>query len=380
MSALRVFQDMFRFKAPDIEQSVMDMMHNPTPRSSMFPYLFFEEGSGLYHMQNGVIGFVLEASPIVGCSSSTYKQISMLFDDVLPEGSVLEVLLLASDNLDIPLDIWKHGRVSQNDVLKKLEEYRLEFLKGYNRASSSFQVSNFRLRDFRLFFSFSLRSKDLSKTVEFRDRLRSVLLSIGMSTIEARPSEFLKLSREIINYPSSAGSVYRENDLLSEQIIDLSNPILVELSGLRSGSNSCVSRCYEVDSYPKGFSISQMHNLLGSASDNMQIPCRFAISYVVSNELAESEQERYKTKGDLVVKQAIGLLGRFNKSLEDEGHEWNEIINHNLKNKEKLVRSSMTVLLSAPSSQIDRAEQNLMSLWRQNDFVLKAAFGLVLSQ
>lgn len=177
------------------------------------------------------------------------------------------------------------------------------------------------------------------------------------------------------NYPSSAGSEYRENDLLSEQIIDLSNPILVELSGLRSGSNSYVSRCYEVDSYPKGFSISQMHNLLGSASDNMQIPCRFAVSYVVSNELAESEQERYKTKGDLVVKQARGLLGRFNKSLEDEGHEWNEIINNNLKNKEKLVRSSMTVLLSAHSSQIDRAEQNLMSLWRQNDFVLKAAFG-----
>lgn len=110
---------------------------------------------------------------------------------MLPEGSVLEVLLLASDNLDIPLDIWKHGRVSQNDVLKKLEEYRLEFLKGYNRASSSFQVSNFRLRDFRLFFSFSLRSKDFSKTVEFRERLRSVLLSIGMSSIETRPSEQL---------------------------------------------------------------------------------------------------------------------------------------------------------------------------------------------
>lgn len=156
-----------------------------------------------------------------------------------------------------------------------------------------------------------------------------------MSSVEVGSNEFLKLNKEIINYPSAYDALYTENDLVSERIIDLSNPILVEPSGVYLGSGKCVSRCSEVDSYPKGFSISHVHNLLGSISHNMQIPCTFAISYVVGNEVPENEQERYKTKGDLVVKQARGLLGRFNKSLEDEGYQWNEIIDNHLKKKKR---------------------------------------------
>lgn len=119
MSALATLKDMFRYKAPDIESSVMDMMHNPTPRSLMFPYLLFEQEKQIYHMQDGVISFVCEVSPIVGCDANTYKQSSMLSDDVLREGGVLDVLMLGNDNLNIPLDAWKKNRVSQNDVLKK---------------------------------------------------------------------------------------------------------------------------------------------------------------------------------------------------------------------------------------------------------------------
>ena len=394
----------FRYRKGRLEDILMDKISNPTPRSELFPYRFYDEEEEVYYSDDNIVGFVFEGNTAVGIDDAFYKQISMLFDDQLPEGGVLEVLLLASDDLSPAIDKWKKARMRREGIYRKLEEYRIEFFNKYNEE----EERSFKHRNYRLFFSYSnnlYKKKEyggVEKVIKFRGRLKSILSGIGIEVENVGVDEFIKVVKEITNYPdfkdfgsvdtnrantdkstsvsNTTSSCNASNDHnnhitpynISDQICDVSNALLVEEEGVLLDGGKYTTRVYEVEHYPEEFSIGRMACLLGDVdSDNMQIPSRFGIIYTIANEIRETEQEGYKKKGELVVKQASGMLGRFNRVLEEEGKEWNEIIQNNLKRREKFLRRTLMIMVTARSGKIEIVEQNLMSLWRRYDFIIK---------
>ena len=361
----------FRYRRVGLEEMLLDGISNPTPRSELFPYRFYDEGEEVYYLDENIVGFIFEGNTVVGVDDAFYKQISMLFDDQLPEGGVLEVLLLASDDLSPAIDKWRKARIRREGIYKKLEEYRTEFFGKYNEEDRSFKH-----RNYRLFFSYSnelyKKRGGIEKVIKFRGRLKSILSGVGIEPRNLGGHEFIRLVKEITNYPDFKEVRYNKEGDISDQICDVSNALLVGEDGVLLEGGKYTTRVYEVEHYPENFSIGRIPCLLGDIeSDSMQIPSRFGIVYTISNEITDTQQEGYKKKGELVVKQASGMLGRFNRVLEEEGKEWNEIIQNNLKRREKFLRRSLMVMITAKSEKIESVEQSIMSLWRKHDFIIK---------
>ena len=357
-------------------KNILNHVHNPTPKSALFPYSYYDSAKELFYAGN-VAGFILRCDPIVGCSADHYKQISLLFEDYLPFGGCLQVLLLASDDLTEPLSKWisarvRGTRVCDDEIYKRLESNRISFFNEHNQNKEN----NFKIRNYELFFSFSMPfSKKLNAILEFREKLAPCLSSLGLNPCGVDGTGLLALVRALANYPNSSDAEYNELDLISNQISDTSTNLLVNDDGILHSNGEFVTKCYEVAGFPEHFSIGQIPHLLGdSEHNNMQIPACFALSYVVFNNLTDTKQESLKIKGEGVIAQSRTMLARFSNTLAEESKEWQEILSENLKKrKEKFLTAGLSVLVTAERSQITKVGQKLEGLWKKNDFYIKEA-------
>ena len=96
--------------------------------SDLFLYDSYDEQTQLFRNQDS-IGFVLETLPLIGASEEMQKEVSSLFQYILPEGSSLQVMLWADPHIGDLCDAWKEMRANQQPVIRKLAERRAEFLK-----------------------------------------------------------------------------------------------------------------------------------------------------------------------------------------------------------------------------------------------------------
>ena len=364
----QMIQNLFKSSAT-FEELILSAVHNPSPRSSLFPYRFFRRENQLYYNAGKIAGFILESAPIVGCDSKILKQISLLFEDLLPPQGMLEVLLIASDDLTSILQNWSENHKTKDAIFKTLEDYRLEFFKNYNLTAKT----NFRLRNYRLFFAFSSSDKKAEEScIEFRSKFQSLLHSINMDYKDTPPEALLRLIREIAHYPDFRDVEYTEHELISEQLSDISNALLVDTKSVLLDGGKYITRTFNVEKFPPHFNIANLPLLLGdSGSDMMQISARFTISYIIANELPPFKQEEFKRKGDIITQQARGLLGTINRELRDEADEWKDILERVSKDNEKFLTRSFSISITAQDGEIDKAEQNLIGLWKKNDFVIK---------
>jgi conjugal transfer ATP-binding protein TraC len=369
----------FRTNTKNLSEVLLDKMHNPTPRSELFPYRLYNKKESLYYLEGNIAGFTFSCDAIVGIEDSIYKQISMLFDDQLPYGGVIEVLLLASDDIEEQTQKWKQGQSQEDAVFAKFRKYRTSYIDEFNKREDV----NFKHRDYKLFVSYANnldKKKGAENILKFKDRLKIMIAGLGCNPRLLKPEGFISLTKELINYPDYKNVSYSEYDSISDQIVDTANSLLVDSGGVMNKWGEYLTRVYEVTNLPKGdagnneedgWSINQMVSLLGdNESDYMQIPSRFAICYSISNELKESNQEAYRKKGEMLINQP-SYLEKFNRVLAEETKEWSYILQNNLKNRERFLRSSFFVMVTSKANKIDYTESALMSLWRKRDFVIK---------
>ena len=132
------------------ESTLNEYSHQPV-MANLFPYETYDEQTQLFRNQDS-IGFVLETLPLTGASEEMQKEVSSLFQYILPEESSLQTILWADPHIGDLCDYWKEARRGQNAVIQKLAERRAEFLK--NMAFNSPQ-SPYTLRNFRCFLAYS---------------------------------------------------------------------------------------------------------------------------------------------------------------------------------------------------------------------------------
>ena len=344
-------------------KTVTHLISNPTPKSELFPYSYFECETDLFYTETGSIGFVFEGDPISGMDESFYKQLSLIFDDALEEGAFLQTLLLASDDLSPQLSLWKKARSNKSDIAKSLEESKEKFYKNYNNDKER----HFLHRNYRLFFIYSEKDAHKDEILSFKDKLESILRALKMDVHALNGQDFLSLTQDLVSYGSTKKPVYNPHELLSDSLVDVSQSLRVTERDLLHGEEY-VSRLYETHEGRSDFSLERIPNLIGDTdNESLNLPCRFALSYTIGNSLSSAKQESFKIKGEMAVKQGKGVMARFNKSCEDEALEWDSVLNDNLKRRERFLKSQFTVLLTARKDKIEKAEQNLISLFKKED-------------
>lgn len=361
-------------KLPKYIRNILSLCHNPSPKSELLPYEYYDSENNLFINKSSSIGFLLELNPIVGVSESILKQLSLLFDEFLPQNSFLQFLMVASHNIKSVTDPWLKQYEQADDLLKNIAGKRVEHLKNMTLSGEG----AYRLKNYNIVLSYSLTSKYTKITINdlnnFRSQLEALLRSCGIHVKRMGVNDFLQVAGDILA-PGSSCLQYNPEENLSVQM-DKANPIIIDskkvLHGNCQKNSRYISKCYAFEQAPKKFSLDLMINLLGDAlRDNLQIPGRLVLSYTISNNISPKRQEVLKDKGSAVVKQADSYFVRFDNIIKNEIGEWIEALEL-INSGKKLLSTSFTILLTEREEDFSRAEQYLTSVYVTNGFKIKA--------
>lgn len=355
-------------------KQILDYCHNPSPKSELLPYKYYDKEHNLFINKDSNIGFLLELDPLVGIKEETFKQLSLLFDEFLPENSFLQFMMIAGSNIDQVTDTWFRSYDKTDDLLKKISYKRLEYLKGLSQNGEG----AYRLKNYSIVVSFSLNSKytkvAINEINNFRNQLEALLRSCSFNLKRMDIHDFLNTVGDILS-PTSKALQYNEYQELSLQL-DVANPIFIDSFKITHGSQITnkryLSKAYSFEQTPKKFSLDLMINLLGdSLRDNLQIPGRLILSYCIANDISSKKQEILKDKGNEIIKQSDSYFVRFDNLIKKEIGEWSEALEL-VNSGKKLLSTSFNVLLTEKEQDFAKAEQYLTSVYVINGFKIKS--------
>lgn len=358
----------------DYIQSLLDKCYNPSPKSELLPYQYYDSEHNLFLNKGSNVGFLLQLNPIVGVTESILKQLSLLFDEFLPSNSFLQFMMVASSNISSITDPWLDQYNEADDLLQSIAGKRVAYLKGMTTGGEG----SYRLKNYNIIVSFSKVMKytkvEINDLNNFRNQLEALFKSSGLQVRRMNVNEFIHITGDILA-PRGSFDEYNPNETLGKQI-DKANPMMFDSKKILHGSsqtdNQYTSKCYVFEQTPKKFSLDLMINLLGDAvRDNLQIPGRLILSYTIANDISSKRQEVFKDKGGAVVKQADSYLVRFDNLIKKEIGEWNEALEL-LNAGKKLLSTSFTVLLTEKTEHFAKAEQYLTSVYVTNGFKIRS--------
>ncbi len=91
------------------------------------PYYYYDFQEDMYHNYDGSAGFIFECTPFTYASQEIFEEIESLFAN-LPEGSVLQFMLYASDKIDPFLEKFKKNKIRSGIEIKNLFKEHSDFL------------------------------------------------------------------------------------------------------------------------------------------------------------------------------------------------------------------------------------------------------------
>lgn len=335
--------------------------------SDLLPYQSFEDP--LFFNEEG-LGFVLEVPPLVGASEEMQKEVSGLFQQGLPEGSSLQVMLLADPHIGPILDAYAASRAGP--ILKTLAEKRADYLTSFAFISP---LRPYTLRTFRVILSFSMASQTVKARQEALELLRQTQTTLEMLGLPVKvwgPEDLISMLSSLLSldaertHPKS----FRWNklDLIKDQVV--SHPLHVEEDCLNLGKTQV--KTYTVRGFPEVWSLHAMGELLGDEErDQAQIPCPFILHYGVHVPKQGGPKSKVLAKATYVERQAYSPFGKYLPAIQREAEEL-AFVREQMGRGERIVQTQMSVILLAPESEILEAEQILTNLFASKEWKLES--------
>jgi conjugal transfer ATP-binding protein TraC len=350
----------------------------------LLPYGSYDETFEIFINERSY-GFILEVGVFTGFSEELERELGGLFQSILPEGSSIQFLLVASSKIGNILDTWENARsaVPHFKLLQSITKQRKEFFA--NKALTGEGV--FRLRNFRLIISCGLPGAspsrlDLQKCKELKSQVETVFTAAGVGAKTMDPTDLIRLLDELLNCDISIKNSEKEwnkYQSIRSQIIDFNTVRTLSDKALIQNLDEWEYRTYNVKKYPHSWYLGGMSNLIGeNLRDLLQIPCQFAIAYGISIEKSKFRKTALLAKGARVESQAASILGKWIPSLTREAQEF-QFIREQFEQNDRLVKTCYQVLLIDTPDAINASEQLLMMLYRSNGWELAGNRFIILS-
>lgn len=365
----------------------------------LFLYDSYDPQTQLFRNQDS-IGFVLETLPLIGASEEMQKEVSSLFQYILPEESSLQVTLWADPHIGDLCDGWKAVRAEQKPIIQKLAERRAEFLK--DMAFNSPQ-SPYVLRNFRCFLSYSQPDQGnnpvvLESIVQILNQLKTALEMLRLPVSIWQPEDLINTLEGMLCLDpittAARNRSWNPLDSLNTQITQGESSLIVGSNGLRvtrSQEDSQIAdnknkeaiesqlpepsvaiRTYKVRTYPEMWSLHAMGRLIGDNERDMaQIPCPFLIHYGIHIPHQEKPQKKVTSKALYVETQSQSSLAKYLPSLQREATELT-FVREQLNKGERIVQTHFSVVLFAPDDLLPKAEQILRNLFQGQEWRLES--------
>ena len=180
------------FKKEKVSKNYLDKSHF----QELLPYRLYSEERGIYENKHS-FGFTFEISPLVFASQSTEEEMVTLIKALYMEGASSQFLLFADPFIDPILDRWAEPRQKEAPIFQKITEKKKQFFQ--RETLSEAPVVPIPMRNFRLFFSYSLPKGDpseheplLRKLEAFKKKAFSTLSRLS-STIDVSPLHLIQI-------------------------------------------------------------------------------------------------------------------------------------------------------------------------------------------
>jgi conjugal transfer ATP-binding protein TraC len=368
----------------------------------LLPYRFFDEKNGIF-INDSSLGFILEASPLVGASEETIDTLSGMITEGIPEGCTIQFINWASPKVGHIFNTWKQAREKQGGVYLKLAKKRVEFFQNSNHQSL-FANNPFTTKDFRLFLSVSISVKKndgsdffqkilktissnndepdyisaISSIKSLKEKLATSFRAVGMNSFEMNPEDLIRFLDEIVNFSVSqrkSDLVYDPLQPINKQIVDPENILKKDQDELTlfadDESKKTNVRCFSVRSFPKTWAQWQCRDLIGDFfQDLRRMEYPFLTSFSVTlpyNELAL--QTRAKQKSFHATRMAGTPIARFIPEISSTASEW-QFVTEKTNSGQRILKGIYQVLIFAPPKKINESEQLLKSIYKAKGWEL----------
>lgn len=339
----------------------------------LFPYEHYDPKHQLFFNMDS-IGFVLETPPLVGASEEMQKEVSGLFQHLLPEGSSLQFMLFADPNIEPCLNNWQ--KLRSHSVMQQIAALRVEHLKKFAFKSPNVPYS---LRDFRCIISFSQAASTnpvtLTNINQLKNQLKTTFEMLGLPVSVWEPDDLINTISCIINMnPNEVPALKRWNNLqnINEQIADVIGELHVTKEQLRLQPGCIAVKTYQATQMPSLWSLHAMGQLIGDEErDFAQIPCPFIIHYGVHVPKQGKPRAKVLTKATYVERQASSPIGQYLPSIQTEAEEL-RFVREQIGKGERIVQTELGVILLSSPNMLPMAEQILLNLYFSKEYQLQA--------
>lgn len=323
--------------------------------AGLLPYETYDEQTQLFRHQDS-IGFVLETLPLTGASEEMQKEVSSLFQYILPEGSSLQTILWADPHIGNLCDTWKDTRRQSSPIIQKLAERRAEFLKDMAFESQQFPYT---LRNFRCFLAYTQSDPGnnpvaIEAVTQILSQLKTALEMLRLPVTVWRPEDLINTLEGMLCLDPSVTHArdrrWNPLDSIQSQISHAESNLVVGPNGLSLNQGKVQLRTYKVRDYPELWTLHAMGMLIGDNERDMaQIPCPFLIHYGVHVPKQDGPQKQVCSKAFYVEAQSQSPLSKYMPSVQREAAEL-KFVRENLAKGERIVQTSFTVVLFVPQT------------------------------
>lgn len=357
--------------------------------SGLLSYDQYDPVRGLFYNDTSV-GFLLDVVPQTGADEKLAGNLSALFSLLGPEVG-LQWLLFGSPQVEPLLQSYVGLRefeagASGSPVYAYLAQARVAHYR-QTLGRSMWPDENFTVSHYRLVLSVSRRgsasdARLVERLADARDRVRTVLKTAWLPATPLDAQGLIDFLWPIVNPDTMYARVpitppvYDPQRPLKTQVVRMGQTVRVRAQGLTYVSTDpgdredIITRTFTVSAYPRRRELHEMVNLVGSLYDaNLRYPCPFLISCGVLTRDRNEVEQRAQIRSVRATQNADSKMARYQPALAAQAEDW-RIVMYNLDEGGSNCQLFHNLVLFAPRSQIDRAENTAVNLWQAERFTL----------
>lgn len=288
--------------------------------SEYLPWVAYDNETRVYLNIDNTLGFIWECSPLCFAGEKTAAILQGLFRVGLPEGSIIQFILYADENINSFIKQYREVQVRKNPIVQntteKFSRFLLNGVKGLN------SLSGIPIRNFRLFVTVKMPLDDI-KRISIEDihgTVEEILRGANLYPQPLEPEGLLDWMRRFLNdYPSENNGNYDDNVPIRKQAILSDSIVRKRLSTLEIGEK--IFRCTTPKCFPKEVDLLQTNELIGgiqgiiSDTDQLRTPFMYTLNIVMQN-----LKSKLHTKCNMVLQQQG--VGSFAPSLMRKKEEY----------------------------------------------------------
>lgn len=356
----------------------------------VLPYETYDSDTGLFYNRD-TVGFMLYANPATSLSPEKLRVLNGLFNQAHPAETLIQVSLIADNNIDYILDQWAEGKSEvenpiHREIFETLAKNRTNYL-SEGKWKSLLRDQSLLIRNFHLVFSYSVPvpagvapvdiAEDLvDKLTRTRDSTIGTLRSASMYAENMTPDLLINILNPIFNPVDKKQPLinYDPENLISEQIVSVDSALVINSGGLSMvHDNKAYSILpYHVRQFPQRWPGYKNGNLIGSFLNNiLRVACPFIATMTVNCPDQVVQKGSVKAKHMRATQMADSPIAKYATQWADRKVDW-QYTAEKVDNGNKLLEAFYEVVLIAPEGEEQHVEQSLLSIY--------SSFGWVLSR